>query len=263
MSGIEDFYDWDKHWSVYDANTQINPAQQFRFQIISNIVGKLSVSVLVDIGCGQGDLLRFLSDEHKKIRFYGFELSASGVSATRSKVPSAIVEELDLFRDDATRLLTDVNADVATCSEVLEHVPNPGEFLCRAMAAVKPGGYFIATVPGGPRSNFDIQIGHLRHFTKDSARQLFEGAGYEVPSVYGAGFPFFNLYKLAAMIRGNRVANDYKGQPTLVFKTTMRLFGFLFKLSRTKSSLGWQIVVVAKVPTSQAASIEQSWKATF
>mgnify|MGYP003347539856 CR=1 FL=1 len=149
-------YDWDKHWSVYDANTQANPAQNFRFRLVSRMIGALNGRRLVDIGCGQGDLLRYIDSTHPALELYGFELSASGVAATKRKVPRAAVRELDLFSENATVVLADVGADIATCSEVLEHVPDPGEFLRRARAALVPGGHIVATVPGGPRTGFDI-----------------------------------------------------------------------------------------------------------
>jgi SAM-dependent methyltransferase len=241
-------YDWDKHWSVYDANTQENPAQLFRFRLISEIIRSLPGSRLVDVGCGQGDLLRHINSTHPSFNLFGFELSASGVAAATRKVPSANVSELDLFSDSASEFLSAVAADLATCSEVLEHVPDPVEFLRRSKAALVPGGHMIATVPGGPRTGFDIQIGHLRHFTRLTAREAFEIAGFEVLDVRGAGFPFFNLYKLAVLMRGAKVADDYEGRMSFTFRTVMKIFGILFRLSRTKSIRGWQIVVIARKP---------------
>lgn len=248
----DELYDWDKHWSVYDANTQNNPAQWFRFRILSKFVGELPGERLVDIGCGQGDLLRHLAATNSNLELFGFELSESGVDATKSKVPNATVNTLDLLDENAVSVLAEVNADIATCSEVLEHVPDPEKFLRSARAALKPGGYMVATVPGGPRTGFDMQIGHLRHFTRDSARGVFSAAGFDVVQVFGAGFPFFNLYKLAVMARGEKVATDYEGKTTVPFRVALAVFGVLFRLSRVKSSFGWQIVLVARNPGSSS-----------
>ena len=247
---IDEQYDWDKHWSVYDANTQENPAQLFRFRLVSRMIRTLPGNRLVDIGCGQGDLLRHIDSAHPNFELLGFELSASGVAATRRKVPRAQVSELDLFSDNASGILSVVKADLATCSEVLEHVPDPSEFLRRSRAALLPGGHMVATIPGGPRTGFDIQIGHLRHFTRETARQTFADAGFEVVDVRGAGFPFFNLYKLAVLARGNKVADDYEGETTLAFRIAMKVFGLLFRISRARSRYGWQITVIARNPLS-------------
>ena len=245
----DEMYDWDKHWSVYDANTQDNPAQLFRFRLVSGMIRTLPGSRLVDIGCGQGDLLRHINSTHPTFSLFGFELSASGVATTKRKVPSAQVSELDLFSESASKVLSAVAADIATCSEVLEHVPDPVEFVRRSREALIPGGHMVATVPGGPRTGFDVQIGHLRHFTRATAKETFELAGFEVIEVRGAGFPFFNLYKFAVLLRGTKVAEDYEGETSLLFRATMKIFATLFRISRTKSKLGWQITVIARNPT--------------
>ena len=74
----------------------------------------------------------------------------------------------------AVTAISDIRADVAVCSEVLEHLNDPATFLRTATAALSPGATFIVTVPGGPRSEFDRLIGHRRHYTPQSIRQLFE-----------------------------------------------------------------------------------------
>ena len=43
----EDFYNWDKHWSVYDANAQTNPAHLFRLKLISEMIQSLPGDRLV------------------------------------------------------------------------------------------------------------------------------------------------------------------------------------------------------------------------
>ena len=205
-------------------------------------------SHLVDIGCGQGGLLRHIKSTHPLLSLFGFKLSTSGVEATMRKVPSAQVSELDLFSESTYSILSPIRADIATCSEVLEHVPDPVEFVRRSREALVPGGHMIATVPGGPRTRFDIEIGHLRHFTRATVRGTFESAGFEVLDARGAGFPFFNLYKLAVLIRGTKVAEDFEGETFFLFKVIMKFFRVLFRISRTKSKLGWQITVLARNP---------------
>jgi len=247
-----DAYNWSEHWSAYDTNTQFNPAQMFRFRLILRELKSLPGKSLVDIGCGQGDLLRQISTKVPALKLSGFELSPSGVALAKQKVPTAQVEELDLYSDDAVDRLKGVGAELATCSEVLEHVPDPITFLKRASQALCPSGYLVATVPGGPRTAFDRQIGHLRHFDVRSIREVFEAAGLEVQFVRGSGFPFFNLYKLAVLMRGGKVSTDYRGDASLVFRTAMKIFDALFRLNVNKSRFGWHILIVARRPALPA-----------
>ena len=94
------------------------------------------------------------------------------------------------------------------CSEVLEHVAEPVRLLRNAKSLLAPGCRVIVTVPGGPRSAFDRHIGHHRHFTAADLRGVLTDAGFAVERVHRAGFPFFNLYKLAVIARGRRLIAD-------------------------------------------------------
>ena len=66
----------------------------------------------------------------------------------------------------------------------------------------------VVTVPGGPMSAFDRSIGHRRHFTPDSLSQILRESGFRVESAQRAGFPFFNLYRLVVIARGEAVTHD-------------------------------------------------------
>ncbi len=46
--------------------------------------------------------------------------------------------------------------DVVTCTEVLEHVPAPGQFLAQLKGKVRPGGALVVTTP-----NADYVLAHL------------------------------------------------------------------------------------------------------
>jgi hypothetical protein len=107
------------------------------------------------------------------------------------------------------------------------------------------GCRLVVTVPGGPRSAFDEHIGHRRHFTPDSLRSVLNAAEFTVESSVGAGFPFFNLYRIMVVLRGRRLVKDAVGVPSNLIRFTSAIFQVLFKLNRDKSRLGWQIVAVA------------------
>lgn len=54
---------------------------------------------------------------------------------------------VDLLSDAAHVGLKGNSFDLVICGEVLEHVPNPVPVLAEAHRLLKPGGYFLATVP--------------------------------------------------------------------------------------------------------------------
>jgi SAM-dependent methyltransferase len=249
--------DWDSHWQHYAAAAKRNPAQQMRHALITRLLGQGvgadgSGTRILDIGSGQGDLIVQLRRALPAAEFRGMELSASGVEISRNKVPSAHFVVADLFQPPAELAAWTGWATGAACSEVLEHVDDPAEFLRRARVYLGKGARLVVTVPGGPMSAFDRTIGHRQHFTRASLRHTIEAAGLVVDRVYLSGFPFFNLYRLLVILRGDQLAADLTGKPTSfsarLAAGAMSLFRGLFRWNLMDSPFGWQVVATARLP---------------
>ena len=248
-------YDWHAHWRSYDAASTQNPGQQMRYQIAARWLVEAAGgggARFLDIGSGQGDLMQKVMPLLSGAEFLGVELSESGVEASRRKAPGATFIAADLFQPPETLQPFKDWASHAVCSEVLEHVDDPAAFLSRAQAYLQPGARLLVTVPGGPMSAFDRQIGHRRHFTRESIRAVLEQAGFVVNEVRMAGFPFFNLYRLAVIARGEKLAGDVRaggtGIASKLAEAVMAAFRFLFCFNVSDSTLGWQVVAVAQKP---------------
>ena len=236
--------DWESHWAEYADSASDNPAQAYRRQLISAFVERRGVPKrLLDIGSGQGDLLASLRDRWPEAELAGLELSAEGIRRATEKAPSARFFQVDLLT--ATDVPPEIAgwADVAVCSEVLEHVDDPVRLLSTAIRCVAPGGLVIVTVPGGPRTAFDRFIGHRRHFRPAALRSVLERAGLEVTQVTGTGFPFFNLYKLVVLLRGKALVRDVSStaDPSQAAQVAMRCFAFLLAPRLNSSRFGWQL----------------------
>jgi SAM-dependent methyltransferase len=245
--------DWDAHWDRYAESAAENPAQRMRHDIIARLLGEdagKGPMRVFDVGSGQGDLVQKLKPLLPEARFVGAELSASGVAISRRKVPDATFIVADLFQPLAGLEEFSGWATHAVCSEVLEHVDNPAAFLERASHYLAPGARIIVTVPGGPISAFDRQIGHRQHFDRAIIRSVLEKAGYSVERVYLAGFPFFNLYRLLVIARGERLSQDVEatacGVPSGAATVGMKLFRVLFHANLLDSPFGWQVIAIAR-----------------
>ena len=241
--------DWESHWSDYSDSATANPAQRYRRELISAIIERAGVPRrFLDIGSGQGDLLASLRDRWPDAELAGFELSAEGIRRARAKVPSARFTQLDLVA--TTQVPAEMNdwADVAVCSEVLEHVDEPERLLLTASRCIAPGGLLVVTVPGGPRTAFDRFIGHRRHFRSAALRSTLMRADLDVERVSGAGFPFFNLYKLVVLLRGTALVEDVAGEPSPLAVAVMRGFGILLIPRLNSSRFGWQRTASARRP---------------
>ena len=163
--------DWDDHWASFDESASMNPAQHYRHRMVVRTIAALRPRRFLDVGSGQGDLLGLISKSFPNARIFGLELSQTGVDRTFAKAPSADVRCVDLLGEAAPRI-ADIRADVAVCVEVLEHLDDPLTFLRSATTALAPGAKMVVTVPGGPRSRFDMHIGHRRHYTPTTLRHL-------------------------------------------------------------------------------------------
>jgi len=246
-------YDWHAHWRSYDKASTQNPGQQMRYQIAAQWLVEAARGgglKFLDIGSGQGDLMQKVTPLLPGGEFLGVELSESGVEFSREKSPGATFIAADLFQPPDTLLPFKDWATHAVCCEVLEHVDDPAGFLSRARAYLKPGARLLVTVPGGPMSAFDRYIGHRQHFTRESIRAVLTEAGFEVNEVRMAGFPFFNLYRLTVIGRGEKLARDVKaggtGTASKLAEAVMAAFRFLFRFNLSDSAFGWQVVAVAQ-----------------
>jgi SAM-dependent methyltransferase len=211
---------------------------------------------IVDIGSGLGELAVVVATAYPEAEVRGFEYSAAGVELSRTTVSSAGIgarvsfTQKDLLRpldiDDSERHW----ATVGICSEVLEHVDFPDVLLANAKELLAPGCRLIVTVPGGPRTAFDKHIGHRKHFTEQSLRDVLVTSGFEVLKIRRAGFPFFDLYKLVVLLRGKALIHEFdegdSSPPSRLASAMLRFFDAAFHWNMASSPFGWQLVAVAQ-----------------
>ncbi|MBX3271845.1 MAG: class I SAM-dependent methyltransferase [Sandaracinaceae bacterium] len=127
---------------------------------------------LLDVGCGEGQLVATALDERWAAR--GIDLATGAIQVCASfGLPCEVLDFFDASLD-AERY------DVITMSELLEHVPRPGRFLARASSLLAPGGLLYATTPNfdsltrrlvGPRWSC-IHREHIAYFTEATLSSL-------------------------------------------------------------------------------------------
>ncbi len=243
--------DWDSHWTNYADSAERNPAQLYRQQLLLTLLGDLqSEQRVLDVGSGTGDLIALIDQHRPDLALLGVEMSPAAIAIAERKVPRAQFVEADLTAPPDPGVYMQW-ADVATCSEVLEHVDDPSSFLRNVASFMKPGAELIITVPSGPMSAFDHHIGHRRHFTTQSLGDVIDSGGFEVVKIMRSGFPFFNLYRMTVVMRGQRLIDDVSkdnGHESKSAEVVMAGFRRLFRFNRSDSKRGWQLVAVARNP---------------
>jgi SAM-dependent methyltransferase len=186
------------------------------------------------------------------VQLCGLDIAETGIEIARRKVAEGSFFQQDLTQPIAIPDRFHGWATHAVCSEVLEHVDDPVAVIRNIRTCLAPGCRLVITVPGGPVSAFDRHIGHRAHFTPDRLAGVLQAAGLTVPVLHGAGFPFFNLYRLAVVARGQALIRDAAGDGAqnlpLSARATIRLFSWLFRFNAASGRLGWQLVAVGVEP---------------
>lgn len=237
---------WEEHWTQQGAIATKNPAQQFRHALVLKEVHQTLPQSILDVGCGQGDLLSAISALQPSISLHGIELSSVGAAMTRTKVPQAAIYSRDLTDPHYTPVVTGVSC--LTCVEVLEHLDDPTTFLSSALKHLIAGGRLVLTVPSGPMTAFDKSIGHRQHFTRSDLKRIMQTVGLQNIKIRRVGFPFFNLYRLTVLLRGKRLVEEVGSSSLAESKSAqfvMAAFGVLFRFNINRVPLGWQLIAVA------------------
>lgn len=136
---------------------------------IANKVIELSkdkdILTIGDFGCGNGGLLDYLKDKVTQ-SLYGYDLQPSNVEFAQ--------------RNDRNVLLKDfinepvVYPDLMVCTETLEHLVSPHDFLSKVAKNTK---YVLASTPGYETPSFHAPF-HLWVWTDESFKDIFKD--YEI-----------------------------------------------------------------------------------
>ncbi len=85
-------------------------------------------------------------------------------------------------------------------------------------------------------------------------------SGFKTREIYRSGFPFFNLYKIIAFMRGKKICDDARGnsdKPSGFMITTLKIFDFLFEyFNFDRTPWGWQLIAVAEKNASLNNNVE-------
>jgi len=154
---------------------------QFRFN--RKINKKINKGKLLDIGCGDGFLLRMQKENGWDV--YGQDINPKAVTNLKKL-------GIKCYSCDISRLPYKKYFDVITLFHVLEHIDNPKKFLLKIKSLIKNNGSLIIEVPNinSLEANIfksgNIYLGapvHLFQFSEQNLRLLLETNGFNVTSV--------------------------------------------------------------------------------
>lgn len=155
---------------------------------------------ILEIGCGAGALgAAYKRDTNPHCVYTGLEMDANACEWARQTLDRVIMGDTETLENNALGL--DVESmDCIIYGDVLEHLLDPWRELNKRRALLKQRGLFLACIPNIQHwsviakllmGNFEYEDDgildrtHLRFFTRDSIRQLFESAGLKPMLIRG------------------------------------------------------------------------------
>jgi SAM-dependent methyltransferase len=132
---------------------------------------------LLDIGCGNGALLRVFSHRLRRWSLAGTEINEK-YKITVEQIPGVT----GFYTDPPDQVSGPF--DLVTMIHVLEHIPDPGQLLSRLPNILAPGGRLLIQVPSYTANPFDLLIAdHCTHFTTETLSALIQRSGYVVDAI--------------------------------------------------------------------------------
>lgn len=136
---------------------------------------------LLDVGCGLGELCRYLQARRPDLDLSGSDLSPAAIAINSQELPGC---RFYLADGPAAFGVGDRRFDVVTCTEVLEHVEEPDAFFAALAGHAAAGGRLIITTP---YQHLRDCPEHVWHFTPDDYRLLAHRHGLAVGSLQMVG----------------------------------------------------------------------------
>lgn len=188
---------YDRGWTKWSDFIRFNPGARHRRRLICRLLAEAPpFSRVLDVGCGEGALLREVAAAFPQASLTGVDLSPQVVEQNRARLPGARFEALDLAQGPL-----DERFDLVLCSEVLEHLDDLADGVAHLAAMVAPGGSLLVTVPTGTVHPTERHFGHTRHPDLPELERAASAAGLQLRAAWNWGWPLYRALKWATNLR--------------------------------------------------------------
>lgn len=182
LSSIALAEQYDNNYSGFRSDAFFQTA--IRQELTRNITPRVPPpAVVLDVGCGNGDFLMAATE-------VGY--TALGIDVATAAVIHCQQRGLHAEATDFTGMQQDDYFSLITMWDVVEHLPNPYDFMDQAFRLLQPGGYLLLKIPRVSPFTFWIVMffprlasillhlpGHIHFFSQSTLSSLLKNAGFE------------------------------------------------------------------------------------
>ena len=180
----EAFY--DEMWQSYGHLDAVSPANFHRRRLVVELAQRFASNArsVLDVGCGQGELLKALARAFGDVDLTGADVSKESLAISRRKNPAFSFVQIDLAAADfAERHSSQLESfDLVVCCEVLEHLDDPARGLAEVARVARhsvllstprePLWRILNLLRGKYLGDLGNTPGHIQHFSRSALRQL-------------------------------------------------------------------------------------------
>lgn len=186
---IYDKHFYEEAWNKWKDMKKYGPMSCHVRRLIKEVLGEISFKSVLDVGCGEGSLLKDILTDQKEIRANGADISKTALAIARGKIKKGNFYLLDIQRQ-----ALDEKFDLVICSEVLEHLEDDAQALCNIFKMTNK--YLLIVTLQGKMREAEKEVGHLRNYTKGDLLEKLHKAGFKEIRIKEWGFPFYSpLYR--------------------------------------------------------------------
>lgn len=173
---------------------------------------------LLDIGCGDGELLFLLKDRYKEL--WGIDIAQPRIDRISQKIGGDSNIHVRVEDVESRINFEDERFDTILALGILEHVFNPYHVMQECRRMLRQKGTLIATVPNvaylpnrvrllfgklpvTSNSLEGLDGGHLHYFTRASIKRLFKEESFEVVKISSSG-----IFARPRRVWGSLLAGD-------------------------------------------------------
>ncbi len=183
--------DYDACWRQWNDFIRFNPGARHRRRLILSAAARVRFQTLLDVGCGNGELLQAFQFSFPKTDFFsGVDLSQEVITRNSLRFNDILFQQLDITQGMLNRTF-----DLVVCSEVIEHISDRKQAFANLARMVNTGGHLILTCPVGRVYATERAFGHISHPTLEELTAYAKCEGLEIILVWNWGWPIYKILK--------------------------------------------------------------------